>query len=184
MKRLSSILFLSLQIFILSCVDSETVQYQSANPPFDAGLLRCGSDYLLVFRSENRSNNRFGGFMIFVDADPAVLRRDADFDEMSDAEKLAFLEGADYTLDGAVYNTGRDRQVPVLFSDDVSYSDGSTVATDGGESYTIKKRLEKDDIAAGSWLTIRAYLVENDEVIEVSPPGVSATGNNIILIEP
>ena len=160
-------------------MNSESLQYQPANPPYEIELHKCNAeDYLLLFRSENRSNTRFGGFLIFIAADPAVLKKEADFDNMSDAERAAFVEDAAYNLPGPGFNLGRDKQVPVLFSNDISYLEGSTVETDDGVSYIIKARLDKNSVSADSWMTLRSYLTEKNEIISVSPPG------NVVLIKP
>ncbi|MCU0821477.1 MAG: hypothetical protein MUC95_03260 [Spirochaetes bacterium] len=177
MKKLFLILIIPLVLFAVNCIDSESYQYQPANPPYEIELLNYGADYLLLFRSENRSNIRFGGFFIFIDADPAVLTQDLNFDSMSSAERSAFLNQVDYKLEGKEYNPGRDRQIAILFSGDTNYISGSTVEI-GETLYVITERLEKDKITAGSYLTLRTYLIENEEVMSVSPQG------NLVLIEP
>jgi non-ribosomal peptide synthetase component E (peptide arylation enzyme) len=113
--------------------------------------------------------------LIFIDDDPALLKQDADFDNMSDAERSAFLTEVDYTLTG--FNLGRDRQIVVLFSYDVSYVTGSTIKI-GTNNYTINTKIGKDKIAVGSWMALRTYLQENGEIMSVSPPG------NVVLIDP
>ena len=180
MKEFFLAVIIACQIFLISCVKEENLDYEHANPPFDIQLLLYShnsvNDYLLLFRSSNTSNARFGGFLVFIDADPANLEKEIDFDNMSDAERTAFLSEADYDLSGKAYNKKITEQIAVLFSDQ-SYVAGSVIEING-TSYKITERKDKSAIAAGSYLTLRTYLVENNGIMSVSPPG------NVVLIEP
>lgn len=177
MKKFLLMIITASLLFLISCIDAEYLDYQRPNPPYDVELLKYESSYLLLFRSENRSNVRFGGFFIFIDDDPVLLKEEVNFPGMSDAEKAAFEADAEYNLKGKSFNTGRDAQIVVLFSDDASYNAGSTIEI-GDTSYTIKTVLDMSGITAGLWLVVRTYLYEDDAVFDVSRPG------NIVLIEP
>lgn len=145
----------------ISCTDMKYYYYQPVNPPSGLELSKLANDdYLLIFYSENRSNQRFGGFMVFINASK---------DALLDMESLA---EAAYLLEGGSYNLGIDTPVAILFSDAAIYD--SVI-----NGYTITGKVIKDNLVANSWMTVRAYLRDdNNEILDISFPG------NPVLIEP
>lgn len=90
-------------------------------------------------------------------------------DALLDMESLA---EAAYLLEGGSYNLGIDTPVAILFSDAAIYD--SVI-----NGYTITGKVTKDNLVANSWMTVRAYLRDdNNEILDTSFPG------NPVLIEP
>jgi hypothetical protein len=145
----------------ISCNDLKYYYYQPANPPSGLELSKLANgDYLLIFYSENRNNQRFGGFMIFINASK---------DALLDMESIA---EASYLLEGNSYNLGIDTPVAILFSDAGIYD--SVI-----NGYTITGKVTKGNLVTNSWMTLRAYLHDdNNEILDTSFPG------NPVLIEP
>ncbi|MDY6932845.1 MAG: hypothetical protein SVZ03_01320 [Spirochaetota bacterium] len=174
-------------IFILACNDIEFEYYQPANPPVGIEISKSDNDYILVFRSENTTNQRFGGFFIFIDSNINELKRitdelqDIDFVNMTDSERFIYTElykeMAPYILGSLVgdnsdeYNLGMDSSIEILFSD--VEDEGRDVKTN-----TITKSFSMDSIVPGSWLTLVSYLVDENNLLA----GVSMRGEIVEII--
>ena len=145
-------------ILLSACSDLEYYYQQPVNPPIGIKLNAAGNDFHLIFRSENRNNPRFRGFLIFIHPNRDELIQ------------MNSIDDADYELnentDGIHYNIGIDNLVNVLFSNQENF-DTSIYIT----------RLPKDNLTTGSWLTIRTFLYDEKYGIILSPPG------NSVLIE-
>lgn len=166
--------------FMLSCSDTEFSSIYPANPPVNIEIVLLTSvnldpsyssyagDYLLLFRSENTKNSRFGGFFIFID--PA---RD-DVIQMTAESDTSYILGIADNEDSTIYNTGIDTQIAVLFS----ATDTSEIIVDG-VTYTITARRDKTaELTSGNWLAIRTYLY-NSTTEEVMADKVSLPGNPV-----
>ncbi len=155
------LLVLAVIMLQISCNDIKYYHYQPANPPSGLELLKLANDdYLLIFYSENRNNQRFGGFMIFIDPSKDFL---LEMDSIAEAS---------YLLEGESYNLGIDIPVAILFSNEATYSSPIN-------GYLITGKVTKDHLVANSWMTLRAYLYDdNNEILDTSFPG------NPVLIEP
>jgi len=168
-------------IFFFTGCEVEFKSLYPAYPPGDIKLIRLtpanhggayNGDYLLLFRSENRKNTRFGGFLIFINTTEAsVLQMNT---EVTAAYKLG--RAAVPTEDPSIYNPttdpgGIDVQIPVLFTDNPA--NAGDIITVNSVNYTLKKVLPKTSIISGSWLTMRAYLWESStsSIIQISEPG-------------
>ena len=168
-KTIKKAILIVIAVFSFACDDVEFSHYQPANPPVGLKMIKYDGDYILLFRSENINNNRFGGFLIFIDTDPNRLMTTIDFENIDINEQTAYIETADYKLAGNTYNKGINTDIVILFSDDEE--DESEIEIENS-IYTVTKRLLKDNIAAGSYLTLRTYLVDdNSVIISVSSPG-------------
>ncbi len=187
--------FIYIAFFLLACGENvEFSVYQPANPPSGVELIHLTAengyeegtytgDHLLLFRSENKGNQRFGGFLIFVYSEEEViwernLLQSSDFEgknyeEMNSNEKLAFdsvINMAGYTLAG--YNSGIDSQVVILFSD---IEEDISPITVGDNDYSVSIKFSKDNIVSNYQLTLRTYLV-NELGAKVT---VSKSGNPV-----
>jgi len=170
----------------MSCSDNEKYVYQPPNPPVGLAFytLESGGDYLLAFHSSNKTNERFGGYLIFIDPDKSGLDSTADFSDMSGPEKETLLSSSAYyeqgsspILSGTEYNKEIEEQVVVVFSNSDQYGAGDTVDCQG-ETYTVTAKLSAEEIIPGQYITLRSFLIDQDEnIIDVSSPG------NIVLIE-
>ena len=177
MRRKALLLFIIL--IFLSCNDTEFSHYQPANPPVGLKLIKYNEDHILIFRSENISNSRFGGFLIFIESDSDMLLQSIDFESMDPSDQTSFIDSAKYSLNGAGYNLGIETDIVIIFSDDAAYDTGSIDIDTGDEVYTVTTRLSKDEVVVNSYLTARTYLVDEDGVkISISSPG------NLVQFEP
>lgn len=173
MKRLTLIC-----LFVFYCCNTpETNYYQPPNPPAGVEIFFIAEgnntgDYLLVFRSENTTNTRFGGFFIFIS------------DSIESVTQMQYYYEADYILgkdsqdsDTTNYNLGIDRPISILFSDNETPDTSITITHNGEQTaYTVTRRCspsDTDDMIPGNFLTVRTYLYDsvNNEVLEVSSPG-------------
>ncbi|MBN2401285.1 MAG: hypothetical protein JXN64_02695 [Spirochaetes bacterium] len=125
-------------------------------------------DYLLLFRSENRKNTRFGGFLIFADAFEADVR------QMQSEGEASYVLGTANGESSSLYNPadGIDKQIAILFTN-IAASAGESIIYNS-ESCTLTTILQPNaDIVPGNWLTMRAYLWDSADsvILEVSGPG-------------
>ncbi|MFH0977360.1 MAG: hypothetical protein V1874_16395 [Spirochaetota bacterium] len=174
MKKLTYILF----IFILSisCDTPEEIIYYPANPPMDINLVKLTAgnhggayidDYLLLFRSANNANTKFGGFFIFIDADQAIVLQ---MTNRTDADYVLGLANGESTLP---YNPadGINARIAILFT---SKTAPATIDYNSN-IYTLAKVLLPTNLISGNWFTMRSYLCLWDgtqyQIIEVSEPG-------------
>jgi hypothetical protein len=148
-------------IVLTCCTEMKDYYYQPVNPPGGVEIFALASgDYLLVFYSENRNNGRFGGFLIFINTDKETLL------EMQTTDEAVYL------LEGNNFNLGIDTPVAILFSNESEYDPVIN-------GYTVTEKVSKDHLVSNAWLTIRAYLTDEDgELLDVSLPG------NPVFIEP
>lgn len=148
-------------IFLTCCTDMKEYYYQPVNPPSGVEIFTLtNGEYLLVFYSENRNNRRFGGFLIFINTDRDALL------EMQSTDEAVYL------FEGNIYNLGIDTPVAILFSNESAYDQIIN-------GYTVTEKVSKDHLVANAWLTVRAYLTDDDdELLDVSLPG------NPVFIEP
>ncbi len=176
----------SLIFLNLSCnVESEYV-YHPANPP--VGIKLCydltDDNFVLLFRSQNVNNDRFGGYIIFMDPSEDVLKEEVYFDNMNTDQRntaikdlLAYSkyftnteEWASYTyitestpLSGPAFNRGMNNEIEVVFTE-----------TDVDPTNDNIPRLLKDASFDHdqNYLTLRTYLIDsNDRIIRISSPG-------------
>jgi len=172
-----------------SCNNAEFSNILPANPPVDLEIILLDSanldpayssfagDYLLLFRSENTKNARFGGFFIFIASteDDVLLLQTRD-----DASYILGIKGEEEN--STMYNKGIDTQIAVLFSD-----------TDTGEiivneivnditytvTYTVTSRRSKTAaFIPDNWLAMRTYLY-NSTAGEVIEDEISSPGNPV-----
>jgi hypothetical protein len=130
-------------------------------------------DYLLLFRSGNLYNSRFGGFLIFADATEAgVLQRDTKADASYTLGKAAIPPDP---IDITLYNpaTGIDTQLAILFTNGAANS--GDIINVNANNYTLTKILPHDAgiLIPGHYLTMRSYLWDSVKniILEVSDPG-------------
>jgi hypothetical protein len=169
-------------IFIIvlfsSCDNIEFKSFYPANSPLGIELIRLTAgnhggayidDYLLLFRSENRNNSRFGGFLVFVNAS------ESDLLQMT-ASQASYELGIASGEASSLYNpaTGIDTQLAILFMSGSHTAPIDNTIICNSNTYTITKVLQRDGIInTGSWFTMRAYLWDsiNKVILEVSGPG-------------
>ncbi len=172
---MKKIIFILIFSFFLACDTRESKSYYPANPPVDLKitLLTSGAysgDYLLLFRSENRKNTRFGGFLIFIDSSEELVL------EMTDPESAGYKLGAaaDPFENPLIYNpaSGIDVQMAILFTNSPAPSDNTIIVN--ATVYTLTKILNKNFITPASWLTMRSYLWDGENAVILQ---VSNTGN-------
>lgn len=166
------IYFICLLLILFSCSNAEESYYQPANPPSGIQITTLtgdyAGDYLLTFRSENRSNKRFGGFLIFTGTDRTALS------QMTGIYEASYILGT-ANSDTENYNLGINNQVVILFSNAATYGN----ITINNVTYTVTKELPKDArVTAGYYLAMKTYLIDtgSGEIVEVSDAG------NIVLI--
>ena len=157
-------LLIFIMIFIFTCSDREFKHYHPANPPCAVEMKKIiageySGDYLLVLRSENRGNNRFDGYLIFVYPDRPNLDDptheineiiNMDYEDFDRQQKEAFTEyikqragyilgnlSVDRSLEGNIdlkdYNLGIDTQMYILFSDSENQPDSIAANCIDGE---------------------------------------------------
>ena len=158
-------------ILLATCNDVEFYYHQPANPPVGIEIGVVGElDYGLIFRSENRNNSRFAGFLIFINPSREELLQ---MDSYEEAETWGYV--LDKDSDGIDYNLGIDNPIAILFSNEESYDSTITI---NEKEYTVITKLPRDNIVVGSWLTVRTYLYHEKDGVIVSSPG------NSVEIEP
>jgi hypothetical protein len=174
-------LIFSIFIFF-ACYNPEFKSYYPAYPPMDIKLILINGgsyngDYLLLFRSGNLYNSRFGGFLIFADAtETGVLQMDTQADALYTLGKAA-TSPVD-TTDISLYNpaTGIDAQLAILFTNGSANS--GNIINVNANNYTLTKVLPHDAaiLIPGHYLTMRSYLWDSVKniILEVSDPGNSA----------
>ena len=184
MKKIAIIIYIS---SLLSCTNVEFSSIYPANPPVDIEIISLTSgnldpayssyegDYLLLFRSENTKNARFGGFFIFIDPvrDRVI--------EMTTESEASYILGIAQTGDTASYNIGIDSQIAVLFSGTDATEIIVKNENDTYITYTITTRRDKTaGLIPGNWLAIRTYLY-NSTTEEVIEDEVSSPGNAVVI---
>lgn len=156
---------------MLSCTDAEFSSIYPANPPVDIKMNSLNNgDYLLLFRSENTSNARFGGFYIYIAAEKE--------DVIEETEVSYILGIAEEGDSSTVYNTGIDSQIAVLFSDTAAEE-----VTFNNNTYAITATRSKSELISGYWLTLRTYLY-NSTTEEVIEDELSSPGNPVEIDAP
>jgi hypothetical protein len=170
------------KIFILifsifsACYSPESKSYYPANPPMDLKIILLSSgpytgDYLLLFRSENRNNSRFGGFLVFTDSSEELVLEKT---EPADAV-FTYGEAAIPAEDSLKYNptSGIDTQLAILFTYTGSPAVPGDTITAGSENYSLTAVRIKNALSAGSCLVMRSYLWDdiNNKILQVGEPG-------------
>ena len=190
MKKL---IIIYIALFIPACTgDGKRFEYyQPANPPIGVEMIKIESvdlkgDYLLVFRSQNESNNRFDGFLIFIDPNQKILGeiQNIKYEDLNFTESEAFTkyikESTDYILgsismdrtlddepDTNNYNLGLDAEVCILFSNQIFEQDNennNSTSVDsiniGDRNYSVTTERMKEKINTGSYIIVMAYLLK------------------------
>jgi hypothetical protein len=169
--RITNIIFIIILFF--SCDNIEFKSYYPANPPTIDDLIHLsggtyGGDYLLLFRSSNILNSRFGGFLIYTGATEAdVLQKVTQTD-------ASYILGIANGESSSLYNPagGIDTQLAILFSNQAAPANNILVYNI--ISYTLIKTLPPvPELVSGNWMIMRAYLWDstNKVILEVSNPG-------------
>jgi hypothetical protein len=170
-------LIFSIFIFF-ACYNPEFKSYYPAYSPMDIKLIPINGgsydgDYLLIFRSGNLYNSRFGGFLIFADATEAgVLQRDTQIEASYTLGKAATPTDP---IDITYYNPvgGLDIQLAILFTN--GSANTSDIINVNANNYTLTKVLPHDAgiLIPGHYLTMRSYLWDSVKsiILEVSDPG-------------
>lgn len=157
-------------LLINYCDTPKTNYYQPPNPPEGIEIFNITQgtntgDYLLVFRSENTTNTRFGGFYIFIsDTMDSVLQMQSEDDD-------PYILGPRNSNGGTInYNLGIDNPIAILFSDNTNPDTSITIEQ---EVYSVTQTLSPEKIIPGNYLAMRTYLYDsvNGAVLEVSSPG-------------
>jgi hypothetical protein len=171
-------------LIIFSCDNVEFKSLYPANPPaielhlltaLNHGGLYAG-DYLLLLRSENRNNSRFGGFLIFINSsETAVL-------QMETQGAASYILGSANGESSSIYNpaTGIDTQLAILFMSSAHTAPLDNTIIYNSKIFTLTKVLQRDGIIiTGSYFTMRSYLWDNtnNKILDVSDPG------NVVQIE-
>lgn len=176
MKRAIILNIAAVILFLPACDNTEFSSIYPANPPVGLELILLASpgnldpaysaysgDYLLLFRSENTKNTRFGGFLAFVDpAESNVL-------EMETEAEASYMFGIIEGEETSPYNKGIDTVIAILFTDN---GETGTITVDNTE-YTVAAVRGKASLTSGWWLAVRTYLYDaaNSEILETSSPG-------------
>jgi hypothetical protein len=172
--------------FFFSCDNLDFKSFYPANPPvIELKLLTASNhggsfigDFLLLFRSSNNKNSRFGGFLIFINPLEAdILQMDTHAEASYTLGKAAVPADS---IDIAQYNpaNGIDVQLAILFTN--SPANPGDVITVDSKSYPLTKILAPvADLVTGNYFMMRAYLWDstNNVILEVGNPG------NIVRIE-
>ncbi len=164
-------------ILFFSCDNIEFKSLYSANPPYiDLQLLTAGNhggayvgDYLLLLRSENRYNSRFGGFLIFINSSETAVS------QMKSQGEASYVLGNAGGESSAVYNpsNGIDVQLAILFT--IRPAPADNIILYYSTNYTLTKILPHDPalLIPGNYLMMRSYLWDsvNNAILEIGKPG-------------
>jgi hypothetical protein len=170
------IILIITSLFFLSCDTDEFKSYYPAFPPYIELIHLAGGtydgDYMLLFRSSNNKNSRFGGFLIFLNSNETNLL------QMDTQGVASYTLGIANGESSSLYNPadGNDTQLAILFTNNSAPSNNILVYN--SIIYTLAKILSPvSNLSSGNWMVMRAYLWDstNDVILEVSEPGNPVT---------